>query len=102
MIYLCGMAAKLLPALALLFFTVNARCQTNDLRELAHNTVEHYKFGTLQQNDIDNLKKLFGDYDKSDVANALIADLDVNRGSPDSRLWRYAATLGPRARSSVG
>ena len=75
-------------ALCFLISTTSALCQSDDLKALVHSKVEYFDFVKVPGWQFDELKKLLSAYNKSDVANAFIADLDTDRGSPDANRYR--------------
>ena len=75
-------------ALGFLIFTTSALCQSDDLKSLVHSKVEYFNYRKVPGWEFDELKKLLRAYNKSDVANAFIADLDTDRGSPDANSFR--------------
>jgi hypothetical protein len=64
----------------LAFQTHQVFSQTDDLGDALHKKVEHFLVADPEREDVAKMQGEFADHSKGDVANALIADLDVDRG----------------------
>jgi hypothetical protein len=58
-------------------------CQTNDLTQAMHEKVEHFLIADPQRKDLDEIQKASASHSKEELATALIADFDVDRGTPE-------------------
>ncbi|MGB8356730.1 MAG: hypothetical protein WCD79_22725 [Chthoniobacteraceae bacterium] len=73
------------------FHTQNVFCQTNNLNQAVHEKVERYSVADPEGKDWENTKKAFAGHPQEELASALIADLDVDRGGQSKNRTRDLA-----------
>lgn len=85
---ICPKIVLKIAILLIVFQTHCVFCQTSDLKHDIHEKVERYSFAETKGREWDASKSSLTKYTQSDLANALIAELDVDRGNPTHNFVR--------------
>ena len=70
-----------LTGLFILLSSGYLRGQTSDLQQKAHERIQYFQYGAAQGKDLEDTKKVFEHNSPDEVANAMIAELNVDRGT---------------------
>lgn len=85
--------------LVMSFHSQNAFCQINNLNQAVHEKVERYSYADPKGKDWENAKKDLADHTQAELANALMTELDVDRGNRtansirDGGVWKLYKAL---------